>query len=267
MNKKLGYIIPLVLLIVGLLLPTFLNNRHNAGPVPPEQSTVLHDHAGDVGQPPAAPPDSAGEVGDTAKEPSSSAEQFNHDGGHGAFAEPNHPQSGTAEATDTKAAKLTGATRPPVPDAAGQYENSASTTPAPAQPATSAPAPSAGANDHNLVTCHLAVVGKGGKPLFGPAPVKLSPDTPQGLTALGVLAAAGLSYNVSKRWPDFIEAIAGQRNQGQSGWLYQVNDAVPPVAAGKKTVAAGDKIIWWYSGSISDPPPVWEQLVQAAENR
>ncbi|MDD4169741.1 MAG: DUF4430 domain-containing protein [Desulfotomaculaceae bacterium] len=259
MNKKLWYLIPLVLLIIGLLLPAFLNSRHTAGPVPPDQSAVLFDSAGNVGQPPAVLPDS---------ELSSSAGQFNHDSGNGAFAEPDHPQSGTPEATDTKAVELTGATEAPAPDATGQYGNGASTTPAPApEPATSALTPSAGANDSNLVTCHLAVVGKGGEPLFGPAPVKLSPDTPQGLTALGVLAAAGLTYNTSKRWPDFIETIAGQRNQGQSGWIYQVNGAVPPVAAGKKTVAAGDKIIWWYSGSISDPPPVWEQLVnQAAGN-
>lgn len=114
----------------------------------------------------------------------------------------------------------------------------------------------------------LAVVGKDDELIFGPTKVELPESDTQSLTALSVLAATGLSYSVSNRWPDFVEAIAGQRNQGQAGWLYQVNGVVPLVAAGKKTLAAGDRVIWWYSDSISDPPPNWGQLVdQAAGSR
>ncbi len=85
------------------------------------------------------------------------------------------------------------------------------------------------------------------------------------ITALGALEATGVSYEVSKRWPDFVETIAGQRNKGQAGWLYKVNEEVPLVAAGKKQLAAGDRVIWWYSRSINNPAPVWEQFVKSTE--
>ncbi|OPX84124.1 MAG: hypothetical protein A4E53_03899 [Pelotomaculum sp. PtaB.Bin104] len=252
MNKKLWYLIPLALVIVGLLLPAFLNNK--PGQSPPDQASVSQN-SNSAGQPTAA--DSAGE-GRAAEPASSAAGELNNEEDSGLSTETNRP--GTTRETSAAA---------PSPGTAGQPENGASTAPAPApEPAASATASPAGAADGNPVTCQLAVVGKGGELLFGPAPVKLSSSGTRGPTALSVLAATGLPYNVSQRWPDFVESIAGQRNQGQSGWLYQVNGAVPPVAAGKKTVAAEDKIIWWYSGSISDPPPVWGQLAdQAAGSR
>ena len=55
--------------------------------------------------------------------------------------------------------------------------------------------------------------------LFGPSSVKLKEKEGWGVTALGALEATGVSYEVSKRWPDFVETIAGQRNKGQAGWL------------------------------------------------
>lgn len=118
--------------------------------------------------------------------------------------------------------------------------------------------------DSQAVTVNIAVVGKGGELLFGPGQVEIPANNQRETTALGVLAATGLQYEVSKRYPDFIEAIAGQRNKGQAGWLYKINEEVPLVAANKKTVAAGDYVIWWYSSSINAPPPIWEEL-QALE--
>jgi len=121
--------------------------------------------------------------------------------------------------------------------------------------------PPAGATGSEAVTVNIAVVGKNRELLYGPGPVKLLKNNPWGLTALGVLDATGLPYDISKRFPDFVEAIAGLRNKGQSGWLYKVNGEVPPVAADKKPVAANDRVIWWYSSSINETPPTWEELI------
>ena len=113
-------------------------------------------------------------------------------------------------------------------------------------------------NETLTVKVNIAVVGKNGQLLFGPGSVEIAP----GATALDALAATGLDYATSKRYPDLVETIAGFSNKGQAGWLYQVNGEVPLVAASKKEVAANDRVLWWYSNSITDPVPGWEQLTQ-----
>jgi hypothetical protein len=106
----------------------------------------------------------------------------------------------------------------------------------------------------------VAVVGKKGELLFGPAEVVVRADSIWGITALGALDATGLPYEMSPRFPDLVVAVAGQRNEGQSGWMYKVNDEVPLVAASKRKLQEGDRVIWWYSTSISNPPPEWSSL-------
>jgi hypothetical protein len=92
--------------------------------------------------------------------------------------------------------------------------------------------------------------------------VTLGPANRWGATALGGLDATGLPYVLSSRWAGFVEEIAGQRNRGQSGWMYKVNDEVPLTTADQKEVKPGDKIIWWYSQSMADSPPAWEELLR-----
>lgn len=110
------------------------------------------------------------------------------------------------------------------------------------------------------VLINIAVLGKDGKVLFGPAPVEVEKKNRWGITALGALDSTGLAYDVSAGWSGFVEAVAGQRNKGLAGWMYQVNGEIPLVAADKKPVAAGDKIIWWYSKGIDIPPPSWDSF-------
>lgn len=108
----------------------------------------------------------------------------------------------------------------------------------------------------------IAVIGVNGELLYGPVNVTITKKNEQDVTALDALEAAGLPYSLSTRWPGFIEEIAGQRNKGQSGWMYQVNGEIPLVAAGQKQVRGGDKVIWWYSKSMNTPPPNWDGLVK-----
>lgn len=109
-------------------------------------------------------------------------------------------------------------------------------------------------------TVGVAVLGKEGEILFGPAEVVIREDGIWGFTALGALDATGLDYEMSPRFPDLVVAVAGQRNKGQSGWMYKVNDEVPLVAASKRKLQEGDRVIWWYSTRISNPPPEWDSL-------
>lgn len=110
------------------------------------------------------------------------------------------------------------------------------------------------------VVVAVAVVGKDGELLFGPGEVRIAPENPWGVTALGALEATGLPYALSARFPDLVEAIAGQPNRGASGWMYQVNGEAPMVAAGKAPLRPGDRVIWWYSRDLGQPPPTWEDV-------
>lgn len=113
---------------------------------------------------------------------------------------------------------------------------------------------------NDSVAINVAVLGKDGEILFGPAPVQVAKKNRWDVTALGALDATGLNYEISTGWSGFVEAVAGQRNKGQAGWMYQVNGEIPLLAADKKPVTAGDKVIWWYSKSMDIPPPNWDQI-------
>lgn len=117
-----------------------------------------------------------------------------------------------------------------------------------------------GKQEEKSIIVGVAVVGKDKELLYGPAEVKVTEKNPWGFTALGALEATGLPYALSTRFPGLVESIAGQPNKGMSGWMYKVNEEIPMVAAGQKTLKPGDKVIWWYSTSMGSPGPRWEEL-------
>lgn len=108
----------------------------------------------------------------------------------------------------------------------------------------------------------IAVIGNDGELLYGPAEVEIAKENTWGITALGALDATALPYTISARYADLVDSIAGQRNRGQAGWMYNVNGEIPAVAAAKKPVKQGDKVLWWYSQSIAQTPPSWDELVK-----
>lgn len=121
-------------------------------------------------------------------------------------------------------------------------------------------------SDQVGIQVKMAVVGKQGKLLYPPSAVVVSELNFGGLTVLGTLEAAGLEYRMSSVYSSQVVSICGQENKGMSGWMYQVNGEIPMMAAGKKEIAPGDKIIWWYSENLNAPRPTWESLTQNAEN-
>ncbi len=141
--------------------------------------------------------------------------------------------------------------------------------PSPAPPeSVGAPAPTRKESPAaRTVAVAVAVVGKEGELIFGPGTVQVAETNPWGLTALGALDATGLDYTVSARFPGFVEAVAGEYNRGQSGWMYEVNGEVPLVSAAEKQIRPGDRVIWWYSSRLGEAPPRWEELVKLKEER
>lgn len=106
----------------------------------------------------------------------------------------------------------------------------------------------------------IAVVGSGGKVLYHPGYVLVRPNNKWGVTALGALDATGLPYTMKKLWPDFVDSICGEACKGVSGWMFMVNGEIPMHMADKHPVKTGDRVIWWYSESMDQAPPVWEKL-------
>ncbi|MDT3698349.1 MAG: DUF4430 domain-containing protein [Thermincola sp.] len=108
----------------------------------------------------------------------------------------------------------------------------------------------------------IAVMGENGEFLFGPAQVIVKKDNKWGITALGALDATGIPYAMKPAWPDFVDSISGQACRGVSGWMFNVNGDVPMHMADKHPLKTGDKVIWWYSNSMDQPIPQWDELVQ-----
>lgn len=222
------YVVPLLLLLLGLLVPLIYTAKPvwHAPPNPSKQtSTQVNNAEVEIKE----------KVGEIAAKASPHTRN-----GAGVQASPRHP-AGEKSGQPTKAV-------PTQKKAAEETSEGAS---------GGKPEPAAGA-----VVVGVAVVGKDGELLFGPAEVEIAKESTWGATALGALEATGLPYTMSARFPDLVEAIAGQRNRGLSGWMYKVNEEVPMVAAAKKRVQQGDRVIWWYSQDMNQAPPRWEELVK-----
>ena len=112
-------------------------------------------------------------------------------------------------------------------------------------------------------TVGQAVVGMNGELLSGPSYVTVSETNKWGLTALGALDSAGVSYHTSSwAFGILVDSIGGQANSGMSGWMYAVNGQAAGVAPEKYNIKNDDKIIWYYSKSMDQQPPKWDDLVK-----
>ncbi|MDD4369205.1 MAG: S-layer homology domain-containing protein [Oscillospiraceae bacterium] len=120
---------------------------------------------------------------------------------------------------------------------------------------------SPGGNAGSDVTVGLAVVGSNSDLLYGPSSVFVDDSNEWGLTALGALDASGLSYNTSPwAFGDLVDSIEGLANSGLSGWMYTVNGVSPAVGADQYEIEEDDEIIFYYSESMDQEPPRWDDL-------
>jgi len=127
--------------------------------------------------------------------------------------------------------------------------------------------PGGGGGDDGEASVGVAVVGRYNELLFRPQYLAVREEGEWGLTALGALDATGLSYTTSDEWPGFVTCIAGQCNEGMQGWMYKVNEEIPPVLASEKEVDDDDRVIWWYSKDWSSTGPTWQELVNRIRAR
>ncbi|MDD4767344.1 MAG: DUF4430 domain-containing protein [Desulfotomaculaceae bacterium] len=187
-------------------------------------------------------------------------------GGQGSAANQNQPAAGSDQASP-EAKKGLPNTEAGQSDPAPQQQNATngaaspeSAALAPADDAATVTAPAVSPESGCVVW--IAVVGKNGEQLYQAGQVLLTGDNKWGINALGALEATGLPYTTSPTWRDFVYSISGQANSGVSGWMYSVNGDVPMHMADKHPVKAGDKVIWWYSNSMEQPQPRWDELIQ-----
>ncbi len=244
MKRKLTYVIGLLVILAGVLGPALYMHKVFSS----QQSQQVQSSQPDGNQ---ATSFDVTEQGGPGGQNQSAAGTGQSSSG----ANPT-PPSGESTQSSSPAAKQGNqeadraqSKRPPAPPPQGT---------APAQPAgnsSAAPEREAGCR------VWVAVVGKNNEFLFRPAQVTVKPDNKWGITALGALDATGLPYATKPTWPDFVDSIGGQANVAMAGWMYSVNGEVPMHMASKHPVKTGDKVIWWYSRSMDQPPPRWEDLV------
>jgi len=240
MKRKVGYIIALLVILAGVIAPAVCMHKFTS---PIQQ----HKQAESVNA-------NAQEQGNAADQSRSTAGQ-------------DQPSSGAVQGQPDPKVKQ-GSTLPD--QQAFPANNNLTVSTAPVQTADNVTTvPVQTVDNAETVTepegsCRvgIAIVGKNGEHLFGPAQVMIKKENKWGITALGALEATGISYTTYPTWPDFVNSISGQACSGVAGWMYAVNGDSPMHMADKHPVKEGDKVIWWYSKSMDQPQPQWEDLVQ-----
>ncbi len=198
------------------------------------------------------------------------AESINKNAGeHGSGANQNQPAAGAGQASpgaDKGLPDIEAKQGDPAPQQQAAASSVASRESESAAPAPStndaAPDTAPAVSPESGCMAWIAVVGKNGEQLYNAGQVLVKKDNKWGITALGALDASGVTYATSPTWPDFVYSISGQANSGVSGWMYSVNGDVPMHMADKHPVKAGDRVIWWYSNSMEQPQPRWDDLIK-----
>ncbi|NLB01611.1 MAG: PQQ-binding-like beta-propeller repeat protein, partial [Methanomicrobiales archaeon] len=85
-------------------------------------------------------------------------------------------------------------------------------------------------------------------------------------TALGALDASGTSYTLDDSYYQeygslFLNSVRGRTNEGTKGWMYQVNGVSPSGGANVMAVANGDKVVFYWSESMSATPATSSDVI------
>ncbi|OPZ75397.1 MAG: hypothetical protein BWY80_00167 [Firmicutes bacterium ADurb.Bin456] len=259
MKRKLTYLIAFLVILGAVVVPAiYMNKVFSAGQPGPQAVSAGSGING-------------GEQGGAADRNQTSPElKETSPGTDPASSGANQTSSQAAAGAADDPAQNGDPANPPQAAASGAVsgENNA---PAPAaNPAVAAPparegagpaAPAAASGEGCPVW--IAVVGKNGEQLYQAGQILLTKENNKwGVNALGALEVTGLPYVTSPTWRNFVYSISGQANSGVSGWMYAVNGDAPNHMADKHPVKAGDRVIWWYSHSMEQPQPRWDDLIQ-----
>ena len=217
---KKSFLIPLVLVVLGILVPVvYASTCGDETPDPPTSAPV---------EPAEEEENAQGEVQENQQNDLEKEE-------------------GTAEGEDKDQPVSSGATTPE-----GKQSDKSSQS---AKPSTSSKQGSQQSTNQkaNYIRVTVTIVGKNGNIMYNSSKV----DVKEKGTVLDALYATGVSCKV--RSDGYVRAIAGlAENANGEGWMYSVSSvnggSPPPYGADKCTVKNGDRIIWFY-GSFMDPPP------------
>jgi Domain of unknown function (DUF4430) len=104
-------------------------------------------------------------------------------------------------------------------------------------------------------TVKVRVEGKS-QTLFGPTETTVTATN--ALDALEQASILGeLYYHVTQTsFGPFVDQVGRYGGSGSSGWVFEVNDASPPVGADKVALADGDRVLWYFAdfGPTGGPP-------------
>ena len=92
--------------------------------------------------------------------------------------------------------------------------------------------------------------------IFAPAPRAV--DAANALQALDLASLAGEFYYhvATSSFGPYVDQIGRFPAEGQSGWVFKVNGASPPVGADKVELRDGDVVLWYFAefGPAGGPP-------------
>jgi hypothetical protein len=238
MNKK--FLIPLVLVLLGVLIPVVYAATHgDETPEPPSSASVEpaveEERAQDEVQENQHQEKEDVDAEDEEKEHQESAET--------AVSDKESSNTGSQSKQSTKGSQDNKSAETKQPTGQSTSSNQG-------KQGTSSSASQGSKQKDNNIQVAVTIVGKNGNIMCNSAKV----DVKEKGTALDALYAAGLSCKV--RSDGYVEEISGlAENSSGEGWMYSVNGGPPPpFGANKCTLNRGDRIIWFY-GNIGDPPP------------
>jgi hypothetical protein len=93
---------------------------------------------------------------------------------------------------------------------------------------------------------HVRIEGKT-QTLFGPTEPRATASN--ALEALDAASVAGELYYhvVSASFGNYVDQVGRYAAVGQTGWVFKVNGALPPVAADQVSLKDGDRVLWYWA--------------------
>ena len=246
---KRSFLIPLVLVLLGILVPVvYATTRGGEAHDPPSSASIdtaveEEKAQGEVDKKQQDQEKEDEVSGDEEKEQQKSAETAvsNQESSN----KGSQSKQGAKESQDNNSAETKRPTGESSSSSQGKKQDTSGKTSTSAKK-VDGPAP-------GYIRVTVTIVGKNGKIMYNSSKV----DVKEKGTVLDALYATGVSCKV--RSDGYVRAIAGlAENANGEGWMYSVSSvnggSPPPYGADKCTVKNGDRIIWFY-GKIGDPPP------------
>jgi hypothetical protein len=104
-------------------------------------------------------------------------------------------------------------------------------------------------------TVHVRVEGKS-KTIFAPTEVTVSAANAQDALEQASLAGEFYYHVTQTSFGPYVDQVGRYGGTADSGWVFKVDNASPPVGADKVVLKDGDTVLWYYAtfGATGGPP-------------